>query len=356
MTFFKATSGGNCETCNWIVAEGAIKDDSAEELLRFLETEDLLPARGLNIHLNSPGGSLVGGVRLGLAIREQRANTVVSGTFVERVYDDGWRVAGDTPTANAECSSACVFAFAGGVSRFASTATPKTAIGFQRVGRLGVHQFYNPVSLSDPSAPIFTTEDRIGDQKIVSALLEFLSAMGVSAELLQLSTSVDPRSIHYLTEEELRSTRMDNYTALEVSLKGYRNGVAVTEIIYQRSEGKFKLELYCRRNQMQLLAHIDWSGAYDIDGHARWNLFDNISLADGSSVKLISEKFTPRPDGGVSGDLRFEFSDSLSELVVRKEFQFEDWSSRYANNSASSLSFSLPDDFDGLHVLPRACM
>jgi hypothetical protein len=44
----------------------------------------------------------------------------------------------------------------------------------------------------------------------------------------------------------------------------------------------------------------------------------------------------------------FRFADQLSELEARKRFAFEDWSSRYANNSATSTNFVLPEGFDGL--------
>lgn len=356
MGFYRATSGGNCATCYWVVAEGVIETDTAEVFRDFLAREDLVEARGITIHLNSPGGSLMGGVYLGRAIRAQQANTVVSAGPVEDVYDDGTVRVGWDPSVTSECSSACVFAFAGGVSRFASVTTPGSAIGFQDVGRLGVHQFYSASALADPSAATLTAEDRIADQRTVSILLGFLSEMDVSAELLQLAGETDPRDMHYLDEEELRRTRVDNRMVRNVFLTGYRNGVAIAEVTYRRLDGDYRLEIYCRDGAMHMLATIDWRGSYDVDGHRRWNLFDNVSLTDGGELDLVSEEFSRRADGGITGSLLFRFADPMPELVERTTFVFTDWSSRYANDSATSMSFVLPSNFDGLHLLPRTCM
>lgn len=232
MSFYLATSGGNCVTCKWIVGEGVIGPRTHEDFEEFLAREGLVNVRGLNIHLNSPGGDLFGGVLLGLSIRKTHANTVVSAARVEQTYESGTRlVASDPPIVN-ECSSACVFAFAGGVSRFASETTPGAAIGFRDVGRLGVHQFYNASALANPTLESFSAEDRIRDQRIISMLLAYFSDMGVSAELLQLAARTDPREMHYLTEDELRRTVIDNRMVRDFFLTGYRNGVAIAEITY----------------------------------------------------------------------------------------------------------------------------
>lgn len=354
MTFFSATNGGNCSTCGWIVAEGVIEADTHTRFREFLEREGLLEARGLRVHLNSPGGDLMGALQLGILFRQQEMNTAVSAAKVEEIYDGGLRVVGESR--NADCSSACVFAFAGGVSRYASHRTPGSAIGFQSLGRLGVHQFYDPISLVDPTANILDAQDRIADQQFVSLLLNYLSNMDVSAELLQLAAQTDPRGMHYLTESELRSTRIDTGSNTQAELVGYSNGIAVAEVRYRRGDGTFKVELLCEDSALHLLASIDWRGSYDAEGHQRWGLMENISLRDGGRLVLLESSFFERGDGGTSGSFRFRFADPIDSLVERRRFLFEDWSSRYANDSAVSLSFILPDDFNGLHVLPQTCL
>lgn len=356
MSFYRATSGGNCSTCVWIAAEGVIEGDSDKKFLRFLADEGLLGVKGLNVHFNSPGGSLMGGIMLGLAIRGQEANAVVSGAKIEDVYADRLRKVTFDPQVAAECSSACVFAFAGGVSRFASKTTPGAAVGFQDIGRLGVHQFYTPETLANPTALAFDAQDRIDDQRIISLLLAYLSEMDVSAELLQIAAMTDPRDMYYLTEDELQRTEIDNRMVHSVFLTGYRNGVAITEITYKRLDADYRLEVYCDGGEARMLASIDWRGFYDVEGHHRWSLFDNVSLSGGGAVELIDEDFSVRSDGGVTGQLRFRFADPIAAVVERKDFLFEDWSSRYANDAAASMSFTLPADFDGLYLLPRACL
>ena len=151
MEFYVAMTGGNCISCYWIAAEGVIGPDTAERFLSFLQDEELVETHGSNIHFNSPGGDLLGGILLGHAIRKQKANTTISAAHVKEIYDSGERLVSFDPVAEAECSSACVFAFSGGVVRFASKTTPQNLIGFQKIGRLGVHQFYDPEALAYPS-------------------------------------------------------------------------------------------------------------------------------------------------------------------------------------------------------------
>lgn len=356
MTFYQATTGGNCVSCRWIAAEGVIEANTAQRFLTFLEEEGLVGVPGLNVHLNSPGGNLVGGVLLGDVIRRQRANTVVASAPVNRVLAEGLREVSFDPAPEAICASACVFAFAGGISRFASKATPQNEVGFQRLGRLGVHQFYDRVALADRAALTASAEDRIADQKIIAMLLGFLFDMDVSPELLQLAAQTAPDDMHWLDEDELRRTRIDNRMTRSVFLSGYRNGVAVAEIVYGRQDAEYRLELYCDNGAIQMKASIDWRGSYDIDGHGDWGLFDGITLDDGTNVTLISEDFMPRADGGVSGEFLFRFENAPDRIVEQKIFAFNDGSSRYASNAASAMSFTIPDDFDGLHLLPRACL
>jgi hypothetical protein len=356
MEFFEATNGGNCATCRWIVAEGVITEDSAQEFEAFLESSAATDHRGVAVHLNSPGGSLLGGVLLGGAIRRAQMNTVVSAAPVEEVLEGGVRLVGPSAAAGAQCASACVFAFAGGVSRFASRATPPDQVGFQEIGRLGVHQFYDAGTLLEPTALLMDAEDRISDQQIIALLLRYLSAMDVSAELLQIASATDPRDMHYLGEEELSRTRIDNRMVREVGLKGYANGVAIAEVTFSRRDADYRHELYCDGGAMHMLTSIAWRGEYDLEGHREWSLFDGISLADGGRVELLGETFSEDLDGGTTGQLRFRFTDALNGLVGRTDFFFQDGSSRYASDAAASMSFALPEGFDGLHLLPRTCM
>lgn len=356
MIFYQALTSGNCATCRWIAAEGVIQADSDKRFLRFLDEEGLLGIPGLNVHFNSPGGSLTGGVLLGAAIRRQRANTVVATAKVDRTTAEGLRWVNFDPVPEAICASACVFAFAGGVSRFASRTTPASEVGFQVLGRLGLHQFYDPISLADRKELTASAEDRIADQRMVATLLGFLSELDVSGELLQLSARTSPDDMHWLTEDEMRRTRIDNRMVRNVFLTGYRNGVAVAEILYGRRDADYRLELYCDDGAIQMKASIDWRGPYDVEGHDRWNLFEHLSLDNGTPLTLLSERFASGIGGDIIGEFIFRFEDTPNRIAQRKDFIFRDTSSRYASDAASAMSFTLPNDFDGLYLLPRACL
>ena len=113
MQFRIAYNGGNCSTCTWIAAQGTITPDTHLAFETFLVREGMPDARGLNIHINSPGGNLFGGVRLGTAIRNSGANTIVSASH-GNIQPNGWlSVTESSYDTVAVCASACAFAFAG---------------------------------------------------------------------------------------------------------------------------------------------------------------------------------------------------------------------------------------------------
>src|SRR5271167_1221832 len=75
MRFELQGNGGNCSTCSWILAEGEIMSDTADKFRDFLQGQSLLTGDAISIRLNSPGGSLIGGIKLGEAIRENKFST-----------------------------------------------------------------------------------------------------------------------------------------------------------------------------------------------------------------------------------------------------------------------------------------
>lgn len=361
MSFRKMTSGGNCDTCFWIAADGRIERDSGEKLKSFLG-ENGRPQPGMSIHLNSPGGDLFGGILLGETIREMKMNTAVSTSLTKEVWNDGIHLADSGEDPESQCSSACVFAFIGGISRHASEQTPPDEVGFRRLGKLGVHQFYDRAALVDPNTPIRTGNDAVVDQLIVAHLLRHIDRMGVSAELLQLASATPPTEMHYLTEEELTRTKADSWLVRELFVRGYTNGVATVELQYARKHADYRLELYCENGNLKMLANIKWRGDYDVEAHRRWSFLKGLTVqppSGKSEIRLrnLSEEFGLGPEGNIEGKFRFAFEGTpLREAVNLKTFSFSDWSSRHANDAAKELSFNLPADFDGLYLLPNACL
>ncbi|MBB4478705.1 hypothetical protein [Rhizobium etli] len=119
------------------------------------------------ISFDSPGGNVVTAIGFGRAIRALNARTLQIRAL--------------------ECASACAFAFVGGVERFAEP------------GSIGVHR----VSLSDDD-PMDNKLAISSVQSLTGEIIGYLTDMGVSPNLLQLSLSIDSTDIRYLTAAEMR--------------------------------------------------------------------------------------------------------------------------------------------------------
>jgi len=147
-----------------ILAIGQIDKDTPKQFKSFAQD---FP-RGTWVAVSSPGGNLIGGMQLGLAIRELGFNTTI----------------GNTDFSPPDCLSACAYAFAGGVSR---KLTPGS--------RYGLHQFRG-------ADQVINAEDT---QKISATLAKYLDGMGVDRRLLdyaQMTTS-DKVTVLTLTQAQL---------------------------------------------------------------------------------------------------------------------------------------------------------
>ncbi|WP_305971209.1 MULTISPECIES: hypothetical protein [unclassified Mameliella] len=173
MRFESRWSGGNCIGCGWTSAEGEITDETPDAFRAYLRENGV----GYSLRLDSPGGNLGAAIALGRLFREEGIRTTVgrSGPMPDMPqYDQG--VEGGT------CESACVFALLGGSIRVAEG------------GELGVHQFHSPDGRNIPTA---------ATQQIMGQLVLYLIEMGISAELLTLSSRIPGDKMHFLTQEEI---------------------------------------------------------------------------------------------------------------------------------------------------------
>jgi hypothetical protein len=170
-----------------IYADGVITRTTSEEFDRLMAKEKL--PQGTRVYLNSPGGSYLGGLRLGQSFRQHGLSTYVGGL---RSEDN--RVP-------AMCASACAYAFAGGVHRYF----------YGGKDRLGVHQFYGP---GDNKADI-------GDAQILSSLLvSYLQSMGVDPELFSVASQSRGDMILWLTDKQALNLHLSDNgkAAIEVSV------------------------------------------------------------------------------------------------------------------------------------------
>lgn len=185
MEFESVGTGGNCHSCEWVRGEGEITAETPVVFEAFVA--DMKKRYGSHtggeLRLDSPGGSLAAGMKLGELIRKHGYSTGVA-----KSPPDG---TGRHESAPGICQSACAFAFLGGVHRRAQP------------GEIGVHQFYNALGLRDPAAKIFTSVDLSAQQLIAAVLIEYVFRMGVDPRFLSTASMTAPNSMKFLDAPEL---------------------------------------------------------------------------------------------------------------------------------------------------------
>ena len=152
----------------WLIyLEGLIDTGATARLERTIDRERIGSAV---MYFDSPGGHLVEAMALGRLIRQRGYATSVDARPTGGVRRSG------------RCYSACPIAFAGGVRRSLGTAAV-----------LGVHRAENSVPVPDEVAFQGTVTDQLRD---------YLTAMGVSPELVTIMAAVPHDTIRVLTADE----------------------------------------------------------------------------------------------------------------------------------------------------------
>lgn len=147
-----------------ILATGQIDKESPSQFKAFVKD---FP-RGGWVALSSPGGDLMGGMLLGMAIRESGFNTTI----------------GNSDFSPPDCLSSCAYAFLGGISR-------KLPPG----SRYGLHQFRGTEKVINADQA----------QKISVTLAQYLDAMGVDRRLQDYAqmTSSDKVAVLSIAQAQL---------------------------------------------------------------------------------------------------------------------------------------------------------
>lgn len=153
-----------------IFADGVIDEDAGARLKKLIE-DDHIPAKSM-LALNSPGGSLIGGMKLGKIIREAGL-----ATYVGVKGDDSHSIV------KGVCYSACTLAFIGGEYRYIS-----------KDSEYGVHRFY------------FTDKgDQHADvaQILSAAVVQYIRDMDVDPDLFSEMSMAGKSEIITLPQKEL---------------------------------------------------------------------------------------------------------------------------------------------------------
>lgn len=225
MRFFLAGSGGNCNTCEWIAAEGEITAETPDYFLAYLG-EELSDTHRPLIYLNSEGGNLIGAIRLGMLFRALNARTSIGRTVPD---DHGY---GEEAVERGVCYSACAYAFLGGVIRMANG------------GHYGVHQFFNEEALTKPQMKAFNAIHLSEEQIISGIILQYLLEMGIDPGLLSLASGIAPwEDVRILSDDELRALKIDNTEPLPERwfIEPWHNGIIA--IIRQQQDYSLLLSM-----------------------------------------------------------------------------------------------------------------
>jgi hypothetical protein len=206
---FALYAEGSPETCAsacrpLIAATGMITADTPRQFIAFVRDNALQAAQGGNqggqpgatVVLESDGGSVLGAVDLGRAIRRFGFATTV-GHVVER-RATAFMKYGET-SARADCQSMCTFVLLAGVQRHVPTDA-----------RVLVHQIWLGDRREDAVASNYTAEDLVVVQRDIGSILQYTIEMGGDAELVELSLKVPPwEPMRALTRDEIRRTKLD---------------------------------------------------------------------------------------------------------------------------------------------------
>jgi hypothetical protein len=183
--------GDHCRT--WVSAVGAITADTPRDFAAFAKTHKL---EGITIALDSDGGSVLGALAFGRAIRKLGMTTTVGKTVDLNNTEAGLRRAKLQP--RAYCESMCAFVLLAGVER----RVPAEA-------RVMVHQIWLGDRRDDPTAANYSAEDLVVVQRDIGRLARYTMEMGGGVDLLEIALKIPPwEPMRLLSRDELRTMKV----------------------------------------------------------------------------------------------------------------------------------------------------
>jgi hypothetical protein len=182
--------GKTCRT--WVSATGAITSETPRDFEAFAKKRKL---EGVTIALDSDGGSVLGALALGRAVRKLGMTTTV-GKSVELPTAEGERRGRLLP--RAYCESMCAFVLLAGVERH----VPAEA-------RVLVHQIWLGDRRDDPTAANYSAEDLVLVQRDIGRLAQYTVEMGGAIDLLEIALKIPPwEPMRLLSRDELRGMKV----------------------------------------------------------------------------------------------------------------------------------------------------
>lgn len=217
-----------------LYATGPIDGDAGSRLKTFVSSNGIAP--GTVIALSSSGGSVLGGMLLGEAIRDLKLHTNVfryHGASTYRGEDGLAAPITFDKNESTDCASACVYAYLGGVQRHLYAGS-----------RLGIHQFYFPDTERSGSA---------NDAQVLSAaIVAHLSKMGVNPTLFSATALFGKDQMRYLTRHEAEDFNLINNGVKPKVRYQVSKGRPYPELLQESNEGAYRLGLLCNGTEVYI--------------------------------------------------------------------------------------------------------
>jgi hypothetical protein len=172
-----------------IVASGEIALDSDVAFVRFVASRmGARPSgqRGISrvVVMSSPGGNVLGSMRLGLVLR-----TLGFAVMVGQIRDGA--------LVTARCYSACAYTLAGGLSRIVPPGS-----------QVGVHRAWTRRRLQRDIAGSGSIDAHVSSDGVSPVIERYLTRMGVSRDLVALADTIPSSDIRVLSAQELTRLRV----------------------------------------------------------------------------------------------------------------------------------------------------
>ncbi|GGE29180.1 hypothetical protein GCM10011360_16600 [Primorskyibacter flagellatus] len=288
-----------------ITANGEIRNGDTERLRALVDAADTSEVRDVLFLFDSPGGSLMEGVRMGRYIADIPA--IVSAQV------------GSTAAPEAICASACVYAYIGADYRY-----------LHGSGRIGIHQF------SISGGTLDGEEGLAIGQSLSGLLSEYIRANRAEPELFEAISAIEHDDILWVPRRKLEDWRVVTNDIYE-ERAGYinLNGKIALRMKQASINGDSFLTLFCSGNGIAGLADLHEPdlaayGRFDLGIDGEWvsiNIWDVVDRSEGrgrivfempaefaraalTAQKIGARVVTPR------GDLFFGFQQTLRDGLV----------------------------------------
>lgn len=171
-----------------IVAEGEIELNSSDTFFNFVRSQVLGRNVASVVLISSPGGNVVGSLKLGAMFR-----TLGFSLMVGQVRGGGF--------VTAQCFSACAYTLAGGKQRVVPDGS-----------EVGVHAAWTRTSSMRDIVGSGTIDPKVSSDRVTVVLSRYLSMMGVSPQLVALAETTPSSQIRVLTRSEMSRLKLARAT------------------------------------------------------------------------------------------------------------------------------------------------